>query len=249
MSERSKLNFDFNWKLTLCVVFVFGSCVKLSLLQIDKAIEKKRLQQAWSEQQGQPLVQFVADKKYPNYQKVQLTGFFIVDKFWLVENQTYDSQLGYRVIMPFELDSGAVVAIDRGWIQGSPLDEWLPNVETTTAKLQIFGVIVDAKSVKMHQEVGAVAHFWPRKISELDLVLMRAQSGIALYDRVVHLDEHSPSALLVSWRPFDVSAAMHYGYAFRWGLMAIAILFLYLCIAFKVLPVLCGDRRRDINQK
>lgn len=249
MSERSKLNFDFNWKLTLCVVFVFGSCVKLSLSQIDQAVEKNILQLVWSEQQGHPLVEFSADKKHPNYQKVWLRGSFIDEKFWLVENQFYGNQLGYRVIMPFELESGAVIAIDRGWIQGSPLDESLSSVEVPTTKLQIFGVIAVVKAVTMHQEIGSVVHFWPRKISELDLVVMREQSGMALDQRLVHLDQLSPSALSVSWRPFEVSSAIHYGYAFRWGLMAVAILFLYLFMAFRGLPIFRGDRRRDVNQK
>ncbi len=95
MSERSKLIFDFNWKLTLCVVFVFGSCVKLSLLQIDQVVEKTSLQQAWSEQQVHRFVELSADKKHPNYQKVWLTGFFPGEKFWLVENQYHGNQLGY----------------------------------------------------------------------------------------------------------------------------------------------------------
>ncbi len=109
--------------------------------------------------------------------------------------------------MPFELNRDAVIAIGRGRIQGLPLDELLPRVEAPITRFQIFGVIAKARAVKVSEELGVIVKFWPRKISGLDLVVMRAQSGIALYERLVHLDEHSPSALTISWRHFDVSAA------------------------------------------
>ncbi len=227
MSERPTLAFDFNWKLTLCVVLIFPVLVKLSLWQMDRAEEKIQLKTDWQHQQAQAPLLFEPEQRYPEYQRVLLKGEFVSDYLWLKENQFYNGQLGYSVIMLMRTDDGAHVAVDRGWVQGSPLRDFTPEFSTPAGAQRVTGALVTPSDSKLIQEAKIEVKAWPHKILETDLDLMRFQSGLALQDKVLKIDADSPAALTVQWRPINVSPAKHYGYAVQWGLLALVLIILY----------------------
>ncbi|MFL0800302.1 MAG: SURF1 family protein [Agarilytica sp.] len=227
MSERNKLVFDFNWKLTLCVVFVFPFLVKLSLWQIDRAEEKTALQAQWQSQQAAEPVDFVFAIDYPDYQRVTLSGEFVDEKYWLRESQFYNGKLGFNVVMPFRLSTGDVVAVDRGWVLGSPLRDFLPEVSTPKGEVRISGVLVKPSDSKLIREAEVSAKSWPHKILEVDIAVMSNQAKLKLYGKLLRIDPDSPSAFTVQWKPINMSPAKHYGYSVQWGLLALALIILY----------------------
>ncbi len=237
MSERNKLVFDFNWKLTLCVIFVFPFLVKLSLWQIDRAEEKIALEAQWQAQQSAQPVVFSFPEDYADYQRVILSGVFADEKYWLRESQFYNGQLGFNVIMPFQLSSGDVIAVDRGWVLGSPLRDFLPEISTPKSEVRISGVLVKPSNSKLIREAEVSAKSWPHKILEVDIAVMSNQAKLKLYGKLLRIDPDSPSAFTVQWQPINMSPAKHYGYSVQWGLLALALIVLYFFASTNVAEV------------
>lgn len=228
MSERPALTFDFNWKLTLCVVFLFPILVMLSIWQVDRAEGKIQLKADWQRQQAQAPVAFERTQSYREYQRVVLEGEFVTDYIWLRENQFYNGQLGYNVIMPLKISNDVYVAIDRGWVLGSPMRDFVPEFSTPSGVQRVTGALMTPSDSKLIREAETKAKSWPHKILEIDLGVMSMQSDLDLENKVLTIDADSPSALTVHWRPINVSPAKHYGYAVQWGLLALALIILYL---------------------
>lgn len=244
MAAKQKLTFDFNWKLTLSVIFLFPVLLRLSFWQVERAGEKKVLIESWKSQQSAEAVALdsthsAASKRFV---RVYVSGKFMPEKYWLKENQIYNGQLGYNVIMPFISEDGRIVSVDRGWVLGSARREYNPTFETPSNNVRISGVLVVPSDSKLIREAETRAKSWPHKILEVDIPILSRQSDLDLYPKLLRIDPDSPGALDVFWRPINSSAAKHYGYAFQWGLMALALIILYVFASTNLAQLLKGGR-------
>ena len=50
------------------------------------------------------------------FQRVSATGRYLVDKEVLILGRPFDGNTGFHVVVPFALDDGRVILINRGWI-------------------------------------------------------------------------------------------------------------------------------------
>ncbi|MFL0811260.1 MAG: SURF1 family protein [Agarilytica sp.] len=226
MNER-KLEFDFNWKLSLCVVLFLPVLLRLCVWQLERAEEKIALKAQWVSSQAAVPLEFDFYQSYENYQRVSMTGRYLVENYWLQENQISNGQLGYNVVMPFELVSGEVVAINRGWVAGTPMRDFVPEVPVPLGDVRVTGALITPSDSKLIREAEVSAKSWPHKVLEIDLKVMRHQSKLALYEKLLQIDADSGSALTVMWQPINVSPAKHYGYSLQWGLLGVALAVLY----------------------
>jgi|GEM_PF-2417817 len=247
MTEQVKFAFDFNWKLTVSVIFVFPALLALSSWQVDRAAEKKAITAAWKKQQSSEPETFDPERDYPAYQRVMITGSFSTEKYWLLENQFFNSQIGYNVVMPFITENGVAIAVDLGWIKGSPQRNFVPAFKTPEGPFQLIGSLVEPSDSKLIREVEASAKHWPHKILEVDLALMSRQSGLKLHASLLRIDPASEAAFVIKWRPINVSPAKHYGYAVQWALLAIAMIILYV-FASSNLSAWLKARQTNIRQ-
>ncbi|WP_086934300.1 SURF1 family protein [Agarilytica rhodophyticola] len=244
MTANQKLTFDFNWKLTLSVVFLFPILLRLCFWQIERAEEKKVLAQQWKSQQTAQAIPLNEDVNFKNrrFVRVYASGKFLIKKYWLKENQIYNGQLGYNVIMPFASEDGEIVSVDRGWVLGSPRRDYVPTFETPANNVRITGVLVVPSDSKLIREAETRAKSWPHKILEVDIPILSRQSELELYPKLLRIDPDSPGALDVIWRPINASSAKHYGYAFQWGLMAVVLIIMYLFASTNLMQLLKGGR-------
>ena len=162
------------------------------------------------------------------YRRVQIKGRFKPEKYWLKENQVLNGQLGYHVIMPFESVEGELVAVDRGWVAGSPFRDFVPEIETPEREITISGSLIDPSDSKLIREADVSAKTWPHKVLEVDLPVFSAQIQQHLYVKLLRLEADSPSAFDVYWRPINMSPAKHVGYAVQWFLLAAVLIILYI---------------------
>ncbi len=227
MSEKFQLKLDFNWKLTLCVVLLLPVLIKLSLWQLSRAEEKQYLAEQWKAQQAQAPVAYESGQDYSPYQRVEIVGKYLPEKYWLQENQSINGKLGYHVVMPFEMESGAKLVVNRGWVAGSPHREFVPEIDTPEGEVLIRGTLVYPSDSKLIREAETSAKTWPHKILEIDIDVMENQAGLKFAPQVLNIDVDSASAFVVQWRPINMSPAKHYGYAVQWGLMAFVLVILF----------------------
>lgn len=231
MTERQSLRFDFNWKITLFVVIFFPLLIKLGFWQLDRAEEKRMILDRWEMDQADTVitVDALSDEMANtiNFRRFQMAGKFLPEQFWLQENKVFNGDLGYQVIMLFQLDNGQYIAVDRGWVQGSPLRDFVPQVDTPEGHMIISGTLVVPSDSKLVREAEISVKGWPHKILEVDLKVMRYQVQQDLFPKLLKIDADSAGSLDVDWSPTQSTPHRNTGYAVQWFLLAFALVVLY----------------------
>lgn len=108
--------------LALVIAFAIG-CVFLSHWQFDRreeaAAEVARVSDNWEAEPQQldsvmpTLTEFDVDNKWL---PVAVSGQYLPADQLLVRGRPHSGQSGFEVLVPFELDNGRVIIIDRGWV-------------------------------------------------------------------------------------------------------------------------------------
>ncbi|MBH0115471.1 SURF1 family protein [Salinibacterium sp. NG253] len=144
--NRWRFAFSRRWfgYLALVIAFAIG-CVFLSHWQFDRraeaAAEVARVSDNWDaapqdlESVMPELDEFDVDNKWKS---VAVTGEYLTAEQLLVRGRPYGGQPGFEVLVPFKLDSGEIVAVDRGWVpSGNSQDEpdFVPAAPTGQVEL------------------------------------------------------------------------------------------------------------------
>ena len=115
-----------------------AACVALATWQFERRDQAVSKIQRMVENYDKPAIQFGAISELSleevtrfEWNPVELQGSYLVDKELLVRNRPIAGAPGFLQIIPFQLSSGEVVVIERGWI---PADSDLaPAVSMTPA--------------------------------------------------------------------------------------------------------------------
>jgi surfeit locus 1 family protein len=79
------------------------------------------------------------------YRSLSITGAFVADELFYVDNRIVDGKAGYGLLQGFRADSDAevdrTILVDRGWLPASGDRSVLPAVETPSGKVTIVGRI------------------------------------------------------------------------------------------------------------
>lgn len=225
--------FRFDWKLTLLTALLLPLMLSLGFWQLRREAEKLELQAAWDARQVEaPVALATVDvAEDQQYRQVYLSGYFDNAHVFLLDNRTYEGQVGYEVIVPLVADNGTVALVNRGW---QPLG-------TSRAELPVIAPVEGAVMIaaSIYQPVGDAfllgseleADGWPKVIQALDPPRLAALAGYDAVDKVfpysLRLGEASPGALIRYWPVISTTPEKHRGYAVQWFLMATALLALY----------------------
>lgn len=231
MTENPPFRWDFNWKLCILVALLLPLLMTLGVWQLDRAEEKREISRAWQTQQSLPPLSVdlsTLDVSLDQFRRVRIEGEFLPEQYWLKENQIVNGQLGYHVIMPFRSHDNVLLAVDRGWVAGSPLRDFVPEIQTPSEVIFVEGSLVIPSDSMLIREAEVSVKSWPHKILEVDLAVMGKHIDGRLYPKALRLEEGSPGALDVYWRPINVSPMKHNGYAFQWFAMALALVIAFI---------------------
>ncbi|QYH36186.1 SURF1 family protein [Salinibacterium sp. M195] len=116
--------------LALVVGFAIG-CVFLSQWQFDRreeaAAEVARVSANWEaepQQLSSVMPELSAFDINNKWLPVAVSGEYLASDQLLVRGRPYSGQPGFEVLVPFELNSGRVIIVDRGWVPaGNAQDE------------------------------------------------------------------------------------------------------------------------------
>lgn len=79
------------------------------------------------------------------YRRLSLTGTFVADELFYVDNRIVDAKAGYGLLQSFLVESAAgerrTVLVDRGWLKASGIRAALPVVDTPSGYVTISGRI------------------------------------------------------------------------------------------------------------
>ncbi|SEL41562.1 Cytochrome oxidase assembly protein ShyY1 [Colwellia chukchiensis] len=227
-----------NWPMVIFTMLVFSLLIKLGFWQSSRALEKEqRLQRIskLSQQQALSLAQVLAISGLQdgiNDLPVALTGEFIADKIFLLDNQLNNGRLGYRVFQ-FMTHNQQAVLVNLGWVAGSVDRQALPEILPLTGQHTITGHIREIEVGIQLQEQDLTNVSWPLRIQQIELDKFSSFITQPLLPFVVYLDTKESIGFEKNWQPIVMPPEKHRAYAFQWFSLACAWLILMVWAAFK----------------
>ncbi|WP_033076270.1 SURF1 family protein [Thalassotalea sp. ND16A] len=234
-----------SWRLpwVIFTLLVFCGLIKLSLWQYDRGQEKQtRLDNIaqLSQQQAMPLSELLTSAKTNNIDNindvpVQLSGSFNNQFTFLLDNQTHQGQLGYRVLQVFhDSNSNQQLLVNLGWIVGSIDRNFIPSVAAIKGRQTLSGNvrIIEQGIVLAEQQLSTQSS--PIRVQQIDIEKISQLINIQLLPFVVFLDKKDTLGYEKNWQPVVMPPEKHQGYAFQWLSLAIAWLSLMCWASVKI---------------
>lgn len=225
------------WLTWLLVATVFAiACVFLSEWQFDRRahrvaeislVQKNydasaiELSDALQRQMGNSSDSALSNLKW---HRVTVSGHYLVDAALLVRNRPQSGQPGFESLVPFETDSGVVIAVSRGWLPTGNLQDSPDRVPTPSAEQQtITGRLIGSESdIGRDAPAGQVANFELSAVAQA--TNLPVVEGWYLRMSAEQLTQvENPVQLL---RP-STDEGNHLSYAIQWiifGILAFAVL-------------------------
>tara|TARA_R110002111_G_scaffold19473_8_gene47317 strand:+ start:976 stop:1671 length:696 start_codon:yes stop_codon:yes gene_type:complete len=211
-----------NWRLKLFSAFFLFFFLALSAWQVERGMEKADLLTMAEAQSNLPGQWVTTDLEVSNGEPVRIEGSFNPNAVLLLDNRVIAGRVGYEVLQVFEGENGVKVLVNRGFVAGARTRVELPDVPmANTARQLIRGhayrteLSVPEENVLGDQSPWVVQVVKPEEMEKL--------VGQALVDFTVRLEEFHPDALPRYWPVTTMPPERHYGYAFTWFLMALAV--------------------------
>lgn len=162
---------------------------------------------------------------------VTLTGTFLAQEYFLLDNRIQGGRFGYEVLALARLDdSDRLVLVNRGWIAGDPARLALPAVPPVAGRVSLEGHVYVAPGEPYLLAEQKLEAGWPKRIQavQMDKIVpaITMDTGGPVFRYPVRINADEGAALAVDWQVVNVSPQKHQGYAVQWFAMA-AVLFVF----------------------
>lgn len=203
------------------LIIVFS---KLGLWQLDRANQIDDMLKVFASPASYIEV---SDTLTPSlYTAIEATGRYQPDTQILIDNVIVDGRLGYYVISALEFGTRApLLLVNRGWIRKNQGEQDLPDITLGQTPVTVRGKSGRLPRVGIRPGVAfAEPGSWPRVGVWPTSEEVSAELDRDVLPFVLLLDADQPSGFVRKWQPQQSGPAKHYGYAFQWFAMAIAVL-------------------------
>lgn len=209
-------------------LLIVMSCIRLGIWQLSRAEEKSALVAERKLVEGRIYDEHQINFKHDTanqFKTVRLTGRFLNDKVVFIDNQIYQHQAGYDVMMPFETVGHHVVWVNRGWLPGALERDMLPRTPIVKGEQTIQALVIVPK--KKAFRIGDVQDpQFPNRFQVADLPVLNQYFESSLPNSVMILHENNPGSLTYHYVSVVVPPERHTGYAVQWfGLAIIWLIF------------------------
>lgn len=214
------------WIVWLLLVTVFSvACFFLSQWQFNRraeAVAKINSVAANFDQAPVPLSELASLDSFSSkfeWRPVSLTGKFISDKAVLVRNRPYNGAPGFLQVIPFELSSGEIIAVETGWLPTASDNNAPQNIPTPGQDdQQIIGRVRPAEpTLNRDAPIGQIATI------NIDALIEKVNLTAPTYRSVyVRLADSYTDAPLPKVLPKpELTEGNHLSYALQWILFAL----------------------------
>lgn len=203
-------------------------CLRLGFWQLERAEQKRQVSMAG--QQTVSLEQALTEPTQTRWSRLTLSGHYLPDGSFLLDNQTHEGQPGYQVFSRFQLDTGQQLLINRGWIskQQQPTEP--------AAKQTISGIVAPYRRAGMRLGPAVVSPPEARPVvvnyptqAEWETLVNQPLLPFTLW-----LDADQADGYLRQWQVQSVPPEKHLGYAFQWFAMATAVAVISLILLIRL---------------
>jgi surfeit locus 1 family protein len=220
---------------TLAVLIILPLLMILGFWQLDRAGQKRLLQQSFIEKSEQAPVAItdinVSDRS-EYYRQIIATGRYDSQRQILLDNQVQAGRPGFHVYTLFEIEGmKEAVLVNRGWVLLGSTRQVLPDIAVGEQRITISGRIAQpANPGLLLDTVIAEQPVWPQVVQHIDYNLLSEILGYPLLSAVVLLDADIQGGYTRVWQPHfgGFGPERHLGYAVQWFALAITLIILYL---------------------
>jgi len=208
----------------LLVVFV---TVRLGFWQLDRAHQRDALEvRMLAVQNESPIVigGSVIDTKRFSDHPAKVQGEWIKEKTLFLDNQVYQGQAGFQVLMPLRImGSDLSVLVNRGWIRGTNDRSQLPKIITPKG-IQVVEGIIHERTPRVGS-VGKIAQngvIW----SQVEPYAYSVWADLRIQPLILYQTSTAQDGLVRDWPHPGRGADRNRGYALQWfSLAAMTLVF------------------------
>ena len=228
----ARLEFDFEWRITLFTLVMLPLLISLGFWQMQRADEKAVLATAFEQQQAlppAPLAELWNEEATAlAYRPVLLEGRYREGQHFLLDNRMLQGKFGNEALTVFELTSGGLALVNRGWLPADASRREIPQVSDIGGEVRLTGHVYVSPGKPYLLADEAIPESWPRRLQAVEMDKIAGSLAGRLFPYPVRIDSGQPGALAVDWQVINVSPAKHQGYAVQWLAMALALALIYL---------------------
>jgi surfeit locus 1 family protein len=209
------------------ILYVLGLSLLfgLSIWQYQRGVEKQRVAAKRLESSPEVLSAVPDNLNDFIYRNGNLSGRWLGERSFLMENRIYQGRVGYEVLTPFRLAADEkILLVNRGWVPSPEAADRKTGAGITT----INGVLYfPEKGVALGDAILPEAmnsNAWPKKALYIDLPVFSRALNTDIENTVFVLDENNPAAYKRIWKAAVMPAAKHFGYAVQWLGLALTLL-------------------------
>jgi len=206
---------------TIAAFLVMAVTLRLGFWQLDRAqqrdVQEARLSAVRS---ATPLLLGTerVDGRVSKFHPAQVHGEWVRGKLVFLDNQVYQGQAGFEILMPLHVSGTEVnVLVNRGWIRGTGDRGRLPDVLTPDGVQLVTGLIRE-----LTPRVGSVGiaarngNIW----SEVTPAAFAEWAGLPVQPLVLYQTSAAQDGLIRDWPHPGSGADRNRGYALQWFALA-----------------------------
>lgn len=228
-----------NWLWFLFTLLVFSLLIKLGVWQSERATEKETRLLKIAELKQSHFYSLDDLSSLPlqelNDLPLLLSGHFDNNHKILLDNQTHNGVVGYRVLQVFiDEQSQQSVLVNLGWIAAGKYRQQLPETKSISGFHQILGhVRIVENTLLLAEEHLIESNNWPLRVQQINVDKISEATGYQLAPYVLYLSEDSALGYVKNWQPIVMPPEKHWAYAFQWFSLAFAWLALMMWAAYR----------------
>jgi len=224
------------WGPTLVVLPLLALLLSAGMWQLRRAAEKEALWDSFAHGADRAVELPRAVTPPARYTHVRLTGRYLAAYPFLLDNMSHAGQPGYRVLTPFERQSGETILIDRGFI---PRGRAVPSVAELAAggeerTLTGRADLLPRRGIELTGP--RPPERWPKVVSYPHLDELERELKRPLHPNIILLDAQEPDGFLRDWQPPGLPPERHSAYALTWFALALTLLVLYVRLSLRPAP-------------
>ena len=217
-----RLRFTTVIALTITTACVLVMCW-LGFWQLDRMAQKQQRLDSITQKQGKEslsLIQALGTDD-PRDRPVTFEGTPDAKRVLLLDNQIYQQQIGYDVLVPVNTNAGWLL-VNYGWLPAPDMKRTLPSVTINNKGVQQFtGVLSEPSDNPLIQETVLDVATYPVRIQQVSVEGVGRLLELDLQPYIVVLTDES-SEFLRHYEPVVMPPEKHLGYAIQWFGLAIA---------------------------
>ena len=226
---------------TLVTISLLYIMVSLAYWQLERAEFKDTLQQNIIERKklsAITMTELPTSSESRRYLPVKFIGEYDSQHSFLLDNITFNGQVGYHVFTPVKIDGSKTILVNRGFVSQGKTRDQLPPVDAPTGNIDISGMLdySPSRTLLLAENVQETSR-WPVVLQYVDLIEISRLLGYELYDMVLWLNPDEIAGFEYDLPVLNLNAAKNSGYAFQWFAMSLALSIIYIVVNTKKIEI------------